>query len=174
MTVYGRTKLMGTQEVMARSAEGGLRALTARLFTVYGPGEHQGRLLPSLIDASQTGRPIQLSMGTQRRDFTYVEDVAQGLLRLGLSNAEPGWIVNLATGRLVSVREFAHDAARVLGMPLELMIFGAVSTRPEEMHHDEVSVERLQSLTGWHPATTVTQGVRATVAFRTSGQGVRR
>src|SRR5262249_30320399 len=53
-TVYGRTKLAGTLAVARVAREGrGLRAVVARLFTVYGAGERPGRLLPTLLDAAE-------------------------------------------------------------------------------------------------------------------------
>ena len=81
-TLYGRSKLAGTSLLLDRCQALRLKGLTARLFTVYGPGELQNRLLPSLVDTARTGRPLLLTAGNQKRDFTYVEDVAHGLLRL--------------------------------------------------------------------------------------------
>jgi nucleoside-diphosphate-sugar epimerase len=162
-TLYGRTKLQGTLAVMERCRSSGMRGVTARLFTVYGPGELPGRLLPALLEAARSGRPLELTAGTQRRDFTYVDDVADGLLRLGLAAAAPGEVVNLATGRLETVRAFVERAARVIGMDESLLRFGAVPVRQEEMSHDPVSVHRLRALTGWTPATSIENGVRFTL-----------
>ena len=141
-------------------------ALTARLFTVYGPGEHSGRLLPSLIHAAEAGTAIDLTEGSQERDFTYVEDVAEGLLRLAESDFEPGEVVNLATGRLTSVREFVLTAAEELGLSDEQLRFGALSTRDEEMAHAPVSVDRLAELLGWLLPTSVREGIRKTRSHR--------
>ncbi len=163
-TLYGRTKLAGTGRVAAIASESGLPALTARVFTVYGPGERRGRLLPSLLDAAHTGRTLALTEGRQRRDFTYVGDIAEGLLRLALSDARPGEIVNLATGRLLEVREFVQIAGRVLGIPSGRLRLGDLPTRPEEMVHDHVNIERLLRRTGWRPSTRVEEGVRLTAA----------
>ena len=164
-TVYGKSKLMGTQAIAERCATLGLRGLTARLFTVYGPGEHAGRLLPSLIQASRSGEPLNLTGGTQKRDFTYVEDVADGLLRLGLAEGvEPGAVVNLATGELVSVRDFIEAAASVLNIPTATLRFGAIPLRLEEMKHNRISLERLRGMLGWVPQTSIEEGVRRTVA----------
>jgi nucleoside-diphosphate-sugar epimerase len=142
-----------------------LRGISARLFTVYGPGEHAGRLLPALLAARAASGPIELSAGLQRRDFTYVDDVAEGLLRLGLL-PEPlaEGALNLATGRLASVRDFALAAAGVLGIDERRLQFGALPTRPEEMAHDPVSVRRLGDLVGWTPGTSIEEGVQRTVA----------
>ena len=53
-TMYGRTKLAGTRSISTAVDAGQVRGVTARLFTVYGPGERSGRLLPSLLDAART------------------------------------------------------------------------------------------------------------------------
>lgn len=164
-TVYGRTKLAGTLAVADVSGTTGLRAVTARLFTVYGPGEHHGRLLPSLLDTADSGRPLDLTDGSQRRDFTFVEDAAEGLLRLGAAEPQAGAIVNLATGRLETVRGFAETAGRVLSISPELLRFGARAGRPAEMEHDNVSVERLRGLTGWSPSTSIGDGIAATAVY---------
>jgi nucleoside-diphosphate-sugar epimerase len=161
-TRYGQSKLAGTRLLRAQAPD---RTVTARLFTVYGPGEHPGRLLPSLMAATDGTTPVALSAGLQRRDFTYVEDVAEGLLRLGLKRSIPGGLVNLATGCLCSVREFAEATARVLQIPASRLHFGALEQRPDEMPHDLVSVERLRQSLHWAPGIPVAEGVSRTVAF---------
>jgi nucleoside-diphosphate-sugar epimerase len=164
-TVYGMSKLKGTLSIAQGCATLGLRGLTARLFTVYGPGEHAGRLLPSLIETCRTGQSLKLTVGLQRRDFTYVEDVADGLLRLGLAvRVEPGDIVNLATGRLVSVGKFIELAASVLKIPAACLQFGALPTRHEEMEHGDISIDRLREVLSWVPSTSIEEGVRASIS----------
>lgn len=166
-TLYGRSKLAGSLNLQHECHRLAVRGLTARLFTVYGPGEPRGRLLPSLIEATRTGTPIELTAGTQRRDFTYVEDVADGLLRLGLCrDVRPGSIVNLASGRLHSVREFVETAAQLLDIPRHLLRFGAIPTRPEEMSHADVNNARLRALTGWAPSHLISAGIANTMQFK--------
>jgi nucleoside-diphosphate-sugar epimerase len=162
VSLYGRTKLAGTWALSRAIQSGALCGVTARLFTVYGPGEHPVRLLPSLVEAARTHARLQLTAGEQRRDFTYVGDVAEGLLRLGACSCEAAPIVNVATGELHSVREFAETAAQVLGMMPEQLGFGALPYRPDEAPHGPVDVSRLESLAGWRPRTTIAEGVEQT------------
>jgi nucleoside-diphosphate-sugar epimerase len=164
-TVYGRSKLEGTRALRAAAERYGLRAVTARMFTVYGAGEHSTRLLPCLIEAARSGAAAPLTEGWQKRDFTYVEDVAEGLCRLGRSNARDGEAVNLATGKLSTVRNFAETAAALLRIPPERLEFGKVPIREEEMDHTEVSVVRLRSLVDWAPAATLAEGIEKTLQF---------
>lgn len=160
-TDYGRTKLQGTDAVTAAGRSHGLRGITARLFTVYGPGEHRGRLLPSIREAANGSEPLPLTDGLQRRDFTYVGEAVEGLLRLGAcTDAPPGAIANVATGRLVSVREFAETAARTFGVDSARLQFGALPTRASEMCHDDVDVSRLRGLVSWTPTLTIAQGLQ--------------
>ena len=172
-TDYGKSKLKGTDELSRCCKDYGIKGLTARLFTVYGPGEPEGRLLPSLISAAQETKSLGLTAGAQKRDFTYVEDVAEGLLRLGLSNAKPGEIVNLATGKLTTVRDFTETAATILRISHDRLDFGALPTRIEEMEHADVSIESLRRLAAWTPPTDVALGIRKTMNFvREVGFGI--
>jgi UDP-glucose 4-epimerase len=163
-TVYGRSKLAGTRALAERCRRHRLAGVTARLFTVYGPGELEGRLLPTLLAGGSHERVLEFTAGTQRRDFVYVEDVAEGLLRLGLAAPQYGTVCNLATGRLTSVREFIEVAAGVAGLDPSRLRFGVLPTRPEEMSHDPVDVSLLDTLTGWRPMTAVADGIRRTAA----------
>ena len=162
-TLYGRTKLAGTLALQQSSQQHGMASITARLFTVYGPGERAGRLLPSLLELARTGGSLDLTAGTQQRDFTYVEDVAEGLLRLGAIRTSPGDVVNLATGQLTSVRQFTEITARLLGIPPGHLHFGALPLREEEMAHKPVATAKLRRLLSWAPATTIQQGVARTL-----------
>lgn len=161
-TLYGQTKLAGTRALQTDSVSMKLAGVTARLFTVYGPGEHPGRLLPSLLEAARNGKTLDLTAGEQRRDFTYLEDVVEGLLRLGITNTLPGDIVNLATGHLTSVRQFVETAARIMGIPRDHLHFGALPTRAEEMQHKPVAVHKLKELTSWIPSVSVAEGIKST------------
>lgn len=167
-TRYGETKLAGTQAVVA-AASRGLDAIVARLFTVYGPGEHAGRLLPSIREAARRGGDVQLSNGYQRRDFSNVADVAEGLVRLAQQAPGGPSLLNLACGRLTTVREFAATAARLLGIPATNLKFGEQASRPDEMQLEGVSISRLRALTGWSPSDDLESGIRRALAFREDG-----
>jgi nucleoside-diphosphate-sugar epimerase len=165
-TLYGRTKFDGSLQLRDVAEQRRLRAVCARLFTVYGPGEHDGRLLPTLLANARTSGRILLSAGTQRRDFTYVGDVVEGLLRVGLVDHEYApRALNIATGELHTVREFVERASDVLAIRRERLQFGALETRAEEMQHDPVSIASLRALVDWTPTTSIEDGVRRTLAF---------
>lgn len=165
-TLYGHSKLAGTELFAQFCKEYGVRGVVARLFTVYGCGEHAGRLTPTLLHAAKTTGPIDLTAGNQKRDFTFVQDVAEGLLRLGLTTTDFGQVVNLATGQLTSVRNFVERAAAVLDISADRLNFGALAPLAHEMHHDPVSIAKLAALTNWVPGTTIEQGFLEMLEFQ--------
>lgn len=164
-TLYGQSKLKGTQALSRCVVDGKLKGVTARLFTVYGPGEHPGRLVPSLFEAAQNQESLALTAGLQKRDFTYVKDVVEGMLRLGLCSSLPDSVLNLATGKLITVREFTETTASQLGIAPFRLDFGAIPTRVEEMEHLPVSITRLKQVLDWQPSITVEQGINDIAAF---------
>lgn len=161
-TLYGRTKLAGTLALQKASISSNIASVTARLFTVYGPGERPGRLLPSLLETAHTGNCLEMTAGAQKRDFTYVEDVAEGLLRLGIVQTFEANIVNLATGLLLTVRQFIVTAAEILGIPEDHLKFSTLPVRQEEMEHEPVSIRKLEELTSWVPSVSISQGIMRT------------
>ena len=163
VATYGRTKLAAT-ELVSAAAGRGLRAAAARLFTVYGPGEHPNRLLPSLMRAAETGETLPMTGGRQQRDFTYVEEVAEGMLRLGLQ-PEPVGTVHLATGRLTSIREFALAAAELLSLREGQLQLGALPYRTDETQQGPTDVTKLKKLVFWKPSLTVREGIEKTIEF---------
>ena len=169
--LYGRTKLAGTNRLGRLAQQMGLPSVTARLMQVVGPGEHAGRLLPLLLEAARhpDSAPIPFSHGAQRHDFTYVEDAAEGLLRLGQCPGAalplPGKVVNLGTGFLSTAREFIETAATILGVPYWKLQFGALPSRAEEMLYEAVRVDRLRLLLDWLPDPKIEDMIHRSVRF---------
>lgn len=170
-TLYGKSKLLGTQQLTKYCEFYGLKGVTVRLFSVYGPGEHCSRLLPSLINAAKD-QSLPLTEGLQERDFTYIDDVVEGLLRIGAVGKSAifnnGAIINLASGQLNSVRSFVETAASVLTIDTKNLQFGKIPVRNEEMQHLPVANSLLQQQTHWFPSVSIAEGIRRCTKFLTS------
>jgi nucleoside-diphosphate-sugar epimerase len=166
-TLYGQTKLAGAVAIAAACADG-LRAAEGRIFTAYGPGEHAPRLLPSLFRARGHAAPIPLTAGVQQRDFIYIRDVAQALVRLALSPQSGFRTLNVATGTLSSVKDFVLAASAALHLPIERLKFGALPYRAEEMWHGPVDCEPLRQEAGFNACFSVANGLLDAVEFEGS------
>jgi dTDP-glucose 4,6-dehydratase len=171
-TAYGRAKLEGT-ELALEARKRGLAALVARPFTVYGPHERPGRLVPTLLLARASQGRVALSSGEQRRDWIYVEDAARALVELAALDAQallagrPPFdapALNLASGVLTSVRDFALHCAQALAIAPGRLGFGDLPAPAEELHHPPVPVERLRAALGWTPPADHAENLRRLLA----------
>jgi nucleoside-diphosphate-sugar epimerase len=137
-----------------------------RIFSPYGPGEPEGRLIPSVICALMGERLARCTEGLQVRDFMFVEDVARAF-ELLVSGTFTG-LVNIASGMTASVREVVTEIGRQMGRP-ELIAFGAIPTRTFEPPRLTANVERLRSL-GFQPKYTIEQGLARTIEWWASNR----
>ncbi|MHB1536390.1 MAG: NAD-dependent epimerase/dehydratase family protein [Acidimicrobiales bacterium] len=99
---YGRTKLEAERRCLA-AAGAGIEAVALRYFTVYGPGQRPDMGLRIFAEAALTGRPIiLLGDGSQRRDFTYVDDIVAATMAAADAPVS-GMAVNVGGGSSVSL-----------------------------------------------------------------------
>ncbi len=164
ITPYAAGKLACERLLAWCQAEAPFRWSLVRLFGVYGPGEHPGRLVPTVIRALLAGKPAALSAGTQVRDLLFLEDAAAALLALGASEPGPERVVNVGSGQGASVCEIAGRIARLLGRE-DLLRFGAPSTRPHDCSRWVADIGLMRRLTGWAPRTGWDEGLSRTVAW---------
>jgi nucleoside-diphosphate-sugar epimerase len=164
---YGVSKLAGglLARVVGRSF--GIETAHMRLFSVYGPGEDQRRLVASVINSLVGGLPIDLTPGGQVRDFVYVDDVADALLTAAFKPGIDGVTANVGTGVETTVRDLCLRAAAITGGP-ELLRFGARPYRDGERFHWRAATEHAERTLGWTARTSLDEGLRLSIdAVRT-------
>ena len=152
------TSLMGEQLARLR----GIGFAWARLFYLYGPFEDGRRLVPAVIDSLLNGKSVDVTKGTQIRDFLHVADVGAALAAIALSDLTG--VVNVGSGRRVTVREIVATIESQIGQE-GLVRFGA---RPENPTDPPVVVadnRRLVEGTGWSAAYDLAGGLRQTIEW---------
>jgi UDP-glucose 4-epimerase len=122
MNVYGAAKLAGESYTRAFYLTYGYPTVTVRLFNTYGPRCHHegdcGEVIPKFLLRCMAGRPMVIfGEGTQTRDFTYVSDMARGVLLAGFADDAVGQTINIGGGRPVSINDLAREVAEVVGRP---------------------------------------------------------
>ncbi len=164
-SAYGASKAAGNAAALAIAGSAPIGLAIGRLFNVYGPGEAEHRLLPSLTSRLLRNESVDLSAGTQLRDFLHVDDAVAALLALADAAIERQGrdIVNIATGIPVTVRLFAELCANVLGKPHALLRFGALPLRPDEMMFFSGNPQAIRALTNWQPSYQLRDGIAATI-----------
>jgi UDP-glucose 4-epimerase len=122
VTVYGAAKLAGELYAKAYHQTYGLETVVVRPFNAYGPREHEqgdlAEVIPRFIIRMLNGKPpVIFGDGRQGRDFTYVTEVARGLALAGACDALVGRTVNVAYGRMITIREVADTLAQLMQRP---------------------------------------------------------
>ncbi len=152
-------------ESYAKSFE--LPAVVVRPFNTYGPRQSLRAVIPTIILQLLRGcKTLNLGDPETRRDFTFVNDTAEGMVRLAESQEAIGKVVNIGTGHDVSIREVAEMAQALTGHNAPITS-KAERMRPaaSEVRRLQASHERLLELTGWSPKTTLSQGLAATIEW---------
>ena len=115
LSPYGVTKLAGEHLCGLYHANHGLDTVSLRFFTVYGPRQRPDMAFHKFIQAMLEGRKIVMyGDGTQTRDFTYVDDIVEGLVLA--QKAPPGAVINLGGGNRVSLAEAIATLGEVMGV----------------------------------------------------------
>jgi nucleoside-diphosphate-sugar epimerase len=168
-TRYGMTKLALCRAFQA-TGQLGVSTAWARLFFPFGPGERPTRVLPSVVTSLIAGREAACTVGTQVRDFLYIEDVGAALAALLDSQVEGP--VNVGSGRGVALREVILRAAEELGRP-DLVRLGALPLRSDDAPSLVAGTERLNREVGFVPSIPLGEGIRRTIDYwaRTKAPG---
>jgi nucleoside-diphosphate-sugar epimerase len=162
--IYGATKAAASLLMRERARALGVPLLVVRPFGMWGPGEAMYRLIPQVIKACVNGCPLQLTACEVVRDYTYVEDMADRILALALSpDLEPATTVNAGSGQGIVLRDFVLSIARMMKGE-RLMHFGELQNRPTEMASLVADVRRMRNVLGERPETSLSEGIRRTVA----------
>ncbi len=135
-----------------------------RPFSVYGPWEAPTRLIPSVIRAALSGRPLLLTQPGYRHDFVYVEDVVEACLRAVSATFESGEVINVGSGEQWSNEEVVELVQSVTGQRIALRA-GEYPARPFDTSHWIADIGKAKRLLGWVPRHPLRSGLEKTVAW---------
>lgn len=170
VSLYAATKR--ANELMAHSYSGLYRlpATGLRFFTVYGPWGRPDMSPILFTRAILAGEPIAVfNHGRMRRDFTYVDDIVEGVSRVmhrppsaDTESGAPHAIYNIGNHRSVELEAFIGELERLLGRSA---IKRYLPLQPGDVPETFASVDRLSAVTGFAPATPLAVGLEKFVAW---------
>lgn len=164
-TVYGASKAAGTLLASRVAAERGLPFVTLRLFSPYGPWEHPGRFIPSLLLSALGLRPPTFASPSAVRDFTYIGDVVEAYFLAARSDRPgDGEVINIGTGRQHSLAEAVALTERLVGRSLNA-VWNSVARKQEEPAVWCADNTRAADLLGWRPSHGLAEGLSATLSW---------
>jgi nucleoside-diphosphate-sugar epimerase len=166
-TPYQITKLLGELYCNFFHDYYRLPVAIGRFFNVYGPGEVPGRyrnVIPNFIYKAMHGQPLIITgTGEETRDFTFVSDIVDGVIRLGVAPKAVGTAVNLASESETKIIDLAHMINSAVGNKSEIQF---TSKRDwDKIVRRRASIEKAKAILGYEPKTEIKQGVPKTVEW---------
>ena len=167
LSPYALQKLVAEQYCQMFTRLYGLETVTIRYFNVFGPRQDPSSpysgVISLFIRALVEGRqPTIYGDGEQTRDFTYVANVVDGVLRACTAPDASGEVINVATGGRISLNELFRVLKTLTGATVEPTY---AETRAGDVRDSQADIGKARRLLGYEPSVALDTGLEQTVAW---------
>ncbi|HYE23348.1 MAG TPA: NAD-dependent epimerase/dehydratase family protein [Candidatus Paceibacterota bacterium] len=163
--IYSVTKLAGTLLVQTAAKTRALHTVAFRLFTPYGPGIQQGRLVREMLTSALRNEPLTLTRPTVSRDFVYIDDICNLLIEAAKNaEAHTGQIYNLGSGRKTTLEELTDIVRTETGSQTPVS-WGGFKQVAYDADTWQADMEKTFSAFAWRPTTDLARGIHQTAEW---------
>ena len=167
LSPYGLSKWMGELYAAQFARSTPLETISLRYFNVFGPRQNlesrYAAVIPLFIRRLADGeRPVIFGDGTQTRDFTFIDDIVEANLRAAQISLPSGIVLNIATGRRISLNELVHLLNEIFGAQKE-PIYEA--ERMGDIRHSRANTRLSKDLLGDYNVTALREGLVKTAKW---------
>lgn len=162
---YALSKHLAEQICDFASRYQGVAVVQLRLFNVFGPGQRQEFLIPSIVAQVRQGNEIRVLDLTPRRDYVYLDDVVDSISR-AIVVPDGHHVVNIGSGVSLSVSEIINQIQKAAGTDLPILV--EHRERPQEIADVRANIEHARELLGWTPQVSFLQGVQQLLSVEKS------
>jgi len=161
---YGWAKFMGEMALKAYNKQFGVKGVSCRLFTVYGPRENESHAIIAFISRALLKQDPYVIWGTgqQDRNFTFVDDIVDGLM-LAAERITDCRAINIGTDEITKIVDAARTVCAIVGHQPSEFFFDA--SKPEGVHARAASIENQKKWLGWKPTTSFAAGIQKTIEW---------
>jgi nucleoside-diphosphate-sugar epimerase len=165
LSPYALQKLVAEQYCQMFTHLYGLETVTIRYFNVFGPRQDPGSPYSGVISLFATalleGRPPTIyGDGEQTRDFTYVANVVDGVLRACEAKSAAGQVINVATGGRISLNELLRVMNGIVGTRVQAIY---KEPRAGDVTDSLADISKAQALLGYQPLVSLEEGLTHTI-----------
>jgi len=167
LSPYALQKLVAEQYCQMFTSLYGLETVTTRYFNVFGPRQDPSSpysgVISLFISALCDGRqPTIYGDGEHTRDFTYVANVVDGVLRACTATGASGEVVNVATGGRISLNTLFKTIQQLLRTNVEPIYADA---RAGDVKDSQADISKARRILGYEPSVSFEDGLQKTVAW---------
>ena len=163
ISCYSLAKVATSKFIQMISQTEKFPGVVLRFFLVYGPGQHENRLISRLVNGFLRNEKVAVSEGEQVRDFLYVEDAVDAMIKAAIFKHSKSNIYNIASGNPIKIKKVIRLIHSIIGSGVPN--YGAIACRKLEnmvLYADISSAERDF---GWKPNTSLKSGLLNTVEY---------
>jgi nucleoside-diphosphate-sugar epimerase len=165
LSPYALQKLVAEQYCRMFTTLYGLETVTIRYFNVFGPRQDPGSPYSGVISLFSTAllegrQPTIYGDGEQTRDFTYVANVVDGVLKACEAPSVSGEVINVATGGRISLNELLRTMNGILGTSVAPIY---AEPRVGDVHDSQADISKARALLGYEPHIGLEEGLRHTL-----------
>ena len=166
---YASTKVSGELLGHVYSHLYGIRFLALRFFTVYGPRQRPDLAIHAFARRLVAGEPLPVfGDGSTRRDYTYIDDIVDGVVGAMAYDKSRYEVVNLGNNQTVTLTEMIEGLEDALG---RRAVIDRLPEQPGDVPQTWASIDKAQRLIGYRPSTSYSEGVRRFAEWFTRGSG---
>ena len=160
-TPYYIHKLLGEQYCNYFYEQYGTKIVNVRIFNSYGPGELDGRyrnVIPNFFVKAIKGKNLVITgTGYETRDFTYVDDIVDGLVLMATENSAIGKTINLGSGLSTTILEIANNIIKITKSPSKILF--QAPRNWDKVQHRKAIIKQAQVILGWDPKIDIERGL---------------
>lgn len=154
---YAMTKLAGEHLCSNFSHLHGMGIVCLRFFTVYGPGQRPDLAIHKFTRLIHEGRPLdQYGDGGTERDYTYIDDIVQGVRAALFYEERPFEIFNLGESETTKLRDLIAAIEAALGKKAEIR---RLPEQPGDVPRTFADISKARKLLGYQPTTKISEGI---------------
>ena len=167
LSPYALQKVVGEQYLQMFTKLYGLETVSIRYFNVFGPRQDPSSPYSGVISVFATALlenrpPTIYGDGEQTRDFTYVANVVDGVLRACDANGASGEVINVATGGRISLNQLFHTMRDLVGSSVSPAY---VDLRAGDVRDSQADISKAKRILGYEPIVSFEEGLERTVAW---------
>ena len=167
LSPYALQKVTGTEYCRMFTRLYGFETVVIRYFNVFGPRQDPGSPYSGVISLFATAliegrQPVIYGDGEQTRDFTYVANVVDGVLRACEAPKAPGEAINVACGTRISLNELLRTMNKIVGTDIEPIYKEA---RAGDVRDSQADITKARTLLGYTPLVGLEEGLRHTLEW---------
>ena len=159
-STYAVSKLAGDRAAFTLYKENDFPVVIIRPFNSYGPNYTQPYIIPEIMNQLLNGnKELVLGNIDASRDFTFVSDTADGIIRSLNSKKAVGEIINLGSGNEISIRDLAFKIAKIAKIKIKIR-YDEGRERPYDVNRLICDNKKVKKILGWKPKITMDQGLK--------------